>query len=177
MKAVLLDRDGTIIVEPPGERLLDMEQAILEPAALEAFKIFADLDLKIIFITNQAGIGEGLLDPKKFEQLNGVVIQKLIPSGAQIIRTYMCPHTPADKCSCRKPKPQMLLKAAKDFDLDLSQTFMIGDRLSDIEAGINAGTKTILVKTGFHDVESPEATYTAKDLIDAAKFIANNSTL
>ena len=65
----------------------------------------------------------------------------------------------------------MLLDAAKDFDLELSETFMIGDRLSDIEAGINAGTRTILVKTGLHDVESPEATYTAKDMLEAANYI------
>ncbi|HEY5152905.1 MAG TPA: HAD-IIIA family hydrolase, partial [Candidatus Saccharimonadales bacterium] len=90
-----------------------------------------------------------------------------------ILSTYVCPHRPEDNCECRKPKPLMILQAAKEFDIDLSASYMMGDRQSDIMTGVNAGTKTILVQTGNEPVVSPEATYAAANLRDAVRYIAS----
>jgi D-glycero-D-manno-heptose 1,7-bisphosphate phosphatase len=94
------------------------------------------------------------------------------PTGIEILSTYVCPHKAGDNCECRKPKPLMILQAAKEFDIDLAASYMIGDRQSDIMAGVNAGTKTILVQTGNEPVNSPEATYIAANLKDAVRYIA-----
>ena len=172
MKAVFLDRDGTIIVDPPDERVDKIEKIQLFPQTLEALKLLAGLDFGVIIITNQAGIAEGRITEEEFEVINGKVLDMLKPSGIKVLKTYMCPHGPDDNCDCRKPKPTMILQAAKDFDIDLANSYMIGDHLSDIMAGVNAGTKTILVQTGNTPETSEEATYTAANLLEAVRYIS-----
>jgi histidinol-phosphate phosphatase family protein len=83
-----------------------------------------------------------------------------------------CPHAENDDCECRKPKPKLLLDAAKEFGIDLLESWMIGDRASDVMTGVNAGVKTILVKTGVPTVESDKATFTAPSLLEAVQYIA-----
>lgn len=175
MKAVLIDRDGTVIVDPPDERVNTDDEIQLFPDTLESFKLLADNDFAVILISNQAGIAEGLLNEEDFYRLHNKVLDMLAPSGVKILKTYMCPHSPEDNCACRKPKPAMLLQAAKDFGIDLPSTYMVGDRQSDIMAGVNAGTKTVLVKTANTPVTSAEATYTAPNLLDAVTYIIANS--
>jgi D-glycero-D-manno-heptose 1,7-bisphosphate phosphatase len=172
MKAVFLDRDGTIIVDPPDERVDKIEKIQLFPQTLEALKLLAGLDFGVIIITNQAGIAEGRITEEEFKVINGKVLDMLKPTGIKILKTYMCPHGPDDNCDCRKPKPTMILQAAKDFDIDLAESYMIGDHLSDIMAGVNAGTKTILVQTGNTPETSEEATYTAANLLEAVRYIS-----
>jgi D-glycero-D-manno-heptose 1,7-bisphosphate phosphatase len=139
MKAVFLDRDGTVIVDPPDERVDTIEKIQLFPDTIEALTLLASLDYGVILITNQAGIAEGRINAVDFERINGKVIEVLEDSGVKILKTYMCPHIASDNCDCRKPKPTMILEAARDFDVDLSQSWMIGDHESDIKAGLNAG--------------------------------------
>lgn len=174
MRAVFLDRDGTVIVDPPDERVDSLEKIQLFPDSLEALKLLSTLDYGVILITNQAGIAEGRINAEEFEVINNKVIELLEQSGVKVLKTYMCPHGPDDGCECRKPKPTMLLQAAEDFDVDLASSWMIGDRQSDIMAGVNAGTKTILVKTANVPVESDEATYTAPTLLNAIRHIASS---
>lgn len=174
MKAVFLDRDGTIIFDPEDERVDKVEKIKLFPDSLEALRTLSTLDYSIFIITNQAGISEGRIDEEGFWKIHNVVLEKLSPSGVEVVKTYVCPHGPSDGCDCRKPKPKMLLQAAEEFGIDLANSWMIGDRESDIMAGKNAGTKTILVKTANVPVESPEATYTAPNLLDAVQHIANH---
>ncbi|HEX4774605.1 MAG TPA: HAD family hydrolase [Candidatus Saccharimonadales bacterium] len=172
MKAVFLDRDGTIIVDPPDERVDTEEKIQLFPQTIEALKLLASLDYGVIIITNQAGIAEGRITEADFQRIDDKVLEMLQPSGITILKTYVCPHGPDDSCDCRKPKPTMILQAAKDFDVELTQSWMIGDNQSDIMAGVNAGTKTVLVKTANKPVESPEADYTAINLLEAIQYIA-----
>lgn len=172
MKAVFLDRDGTLIVDPPDLRVDRISKIHLFPDAFKAMKRLAQTDYSVVLVTNQAGIAEGRLTAEDFERLNGIVLELLKPTGIKILKTYFCPHAPEDNCECRKPKPKMLLDAAKEFDIDLKNSYSVGDRLSDIQAGLNAGTKTILVKTGNTAVTSEKATYTAADLLDAVEYIA-----
>ncbi|MDP3965548.1 MAG: HAD family hydrolase [bacterium] len=175
MRAVFLDRDGTIIVDPPDERVDKAEKIKLFPDSIEALRKLATLDYAVILVTNQAGISEGLINEEEFWKLHTIVLEKLAPSGITILKTYICacPHG-HDNCGCRKPKPTMLLQASKELNIDLEDSWMVGDRQSDILAGVNAGTKTILVKTANVPVESKEATYTASNLLDAVQYISTH---
>ncbi len=171
MKVVFLDRDGTLIVEPPHERLVFEKDAKLFPDAIDALTLLAKNNIPVIMVTNQAGIAEGVLTTENFLELNDDIIEMIKASGVSFLKTYYCPHGRSAGCECRKPKPKMILDAANEFNVDLSNSYMVGDNLRDIEAGINAGTKTVLVKTGIRDVVSDDATYTADNLLEAAKYI------
>jgi D-glycero-D-manno-heptose 1,7-bisphosphate phosphatase len=173
MRAIFLDRDGTLILDPPDFRVDSIVDVHVFPEALKAFKLLAALDYAVIEITNQAGIAEGRITQAEFEQINGMVLDVLESTGIKVLKTYMCPHNPEDNCACRKPKPTMILQAAKDYEIDLAQSWMIGDRESDIMAGVNAGTKTILVQTGNVPVVSSQTTYTARSILEAVQYIAS----
>jgi D-glycero-D-manno-heptose 1,7-bisphosphate phosphatase len=170
-KVVLLDREGTIIVDPSYDRVDAPEKIKLLSNTLPALKLLATHDYKIVIITNQTNIAQGRITEQEFWHLNDLVLEKLKPSGITILKTYVCPHAVDEKCECRKPKPKLLLDAIAEFELNPSDTFMVGDRATDIEAGINTGTKTILVKTGKHEVSTDKATHTAPSLLEAAHYI------
>ena len=172
MKAVFLDRDGTINVGIPRIKRVDSPDKVeLLPKVIEALTLLEKLDYEVFFVTNQAGMAEGLITRADFDIINQKTLELIAPSNIKITETYICPHGEEDNCDCKKPKPGMLLDAAKKYGIDLANSWMVGDRLTDIETGINAGTKTILVLSG-EPVESPEATYTAPDLLDAIQYIA-----
>jgi D-glycero-D-manno-heptose 1,7-bisphosphate phosphatase len=172
MKAIFFDRDGTLIVDPPDLRVDSSAELELLPDTLEALAKLSKLDFGVFLISNQAGIGEGRITRDEFTAIEDTFIKMLEPSGIKILKTYVCPHRPEDNCVCRKPKPFMILQAAKEFDIDLAESYMIGDRESDIMAGVNAGTKTILVQTGNNPVETNQATYVAPDLRAAIQYLA-----
>jgi D-glycero-D-manno-heptose 1,7-bisphosphate phosphatase len=173
-RIIFLDRDGTIIFDPEDERVDREDKIKLFPDSIEALRYLADNNFSVILITNQAGIAEGRISLQDFDRINNKVLEMLAPGGIKILKTYVCPHLPQDNCECRKPKPTMILEAAKEFNIELANSYMVGDRESDIMAGINAGTKTILVKTANVPVEVKEATYTALNLLDAVKYISAN---
>lgn len=175
MKAVFLDRDGTVIVDPPDLRVDSIAKMHLFPDVFKAMKRLAGLDYKVIIVTNQAGIAEGRLTEEDFHRLNDIVIELLAPTGVKILKTYFCPHAENGDCDCRKPKPKLLFDAAEEFGInDMAGSYSIGDRESDIQAGIEAGTKTILVKTGNHPVETTKAGYVAADILEAVEYIADH---
>jgi D-glycero-D-manno-heptose 1,7-bisphosphate phosphatase len=172
MKAVFLDRDGTVNIGiPTYERVDTLDKVALLPNSIEALRLLARQGYTVFFITNQAGLAEGLITQAEFDAINAKVLDLISPSGITISKTYVCPHGEKDNCECRKPKPKLLLDAAREFDIDLAASWMIGDRSSDVMTGVNAGTKTILVKTGVPTVESAEATFTAPSLLEAVEFI------
>lgn len=175
MKAVFLDRDGTIIYGiPKYERVDSVDKVELLPHSLEALRLLATLDFGVFIVTNQAGLSEGLITKSDFEKINNKVLELIKPSGIKIIKTYVCPHAYNADCDCRKPKPKLLLDAAKEYDIDLPNSYMLGDRTSDVLAGFNAGCKTILVKTGNPMTESNQANLTVPSLIEAIDFIKQN---
>lgn len=174
MKAVFLDRDGTVIFDPPDERVDKVEKIRLFPDTIEALKLLSSLDYSVIFVTNQAGIAEGLITETEFENINNKLLEMISPSGIKIIKTYHCPHGENSTCECRKPKPTMLLDAAKEYDIDLQNSWTIGDRPTDVLTGVHAGTKTILVQSGAVKGTSEEATYTAPTLLDAINYVASH---
>lgn len=173
MKAVFLDRDGTVTFGTPTyERVDSVDKVRLLPNTLQALEQLSKLEYQVFFVTNQAGIAEGLITQDDFEAIHHKVLTLIAPSGICIEKTYVCPHGVESDCECRKPKPKLLLDAAREYDIDLSASWMIGDRPSDVMTGHNAGTKTILVKTGVPTVRSAEATFTTPSLLEAVQFIA-----
>jgi D-glycero-D-manno-heptose 1,7-bisphosphate phosphatase len=172
MKAVFLDRDGTLIVDPPDLRVDRISKMHLFPDVFKAMKRLAKLNYRVFIVTNQAGIAEGRLSEKDFHRLNDVLLELLEPTGIKVAKTYFCPHGEDARCTCRKPKPKLLFDAAREYEIDLKGSWSIGDRESDIKAGKAAGTKTILVQTGNTPASSKDATYAAKDLLEAIEYIA-----
>lgn len=152
-KAIILDRDGTINVEK--DYLHKIEDFELEFGVLEGLKILAELGYIFVVVTNQSGIARGYYTEEDLVVLNNHIKEILKKEGIIIEKFYYCPHHPEKgigqykvDCECRKPKPGMLEEAIKEFNIDRDKSFMIGDNISDIEAGINAHITPILVTTG-----------------------------
>lgn len=153
-KAIFLDRDGTINVYKGF--LKETDDFELIPGVAEAIKRINEIGYLAIVITNQPVIARGDISRSKLEEIHNKMETELGKTGAYLDRIYFCPHHPHKgykgevvelkiDCDCRKPKPGMFLRAARDFNIDLSQSYMIGDSETDIKAGIAAGCKTILV--------------------------------
>lgn len=176
MKVVFFDRDGTLVVDPPDERVDSEDKIKLFPDTIDALKYLADNGFAAVIITNQAGIAESRINEDEFWRLNDKILELLKPSGINILKTYMNGDGNGVVNEWRKPGPGMLLQAARDFDIDISEVYMVGDRLSDIQAAKNAGCKGgVLVNTGNVVAETPEAVYRADNLEDAVRYIVNNS--
>jgi D-glycero-D-manno-heptose 1,7-bisphosphate phosphatase len=184
-RAVFLDRDGTINVEK--EYLYKVEDFEFIPGAPEAIKSLKDAGFLVIVVSNQSGIGRGYFDEQAVEALHRHIQEELAGHGTSIDAFYFCPHHPEKGvgdykivCDCRKGEPGMLLQAANDHDIDLHRSFMIGDKLADVEAGERAGCQSILVMTGYgQSVSSELGVLKAKkcpDLGHAAKLIINELT-
>jgi D-glycero-D-manno-heptose 1,7-bisphosphate phosphatase len=169
-KIVLLDRDGTVVVEPPT-RDVKMSNFELFPDALEALTTLAKAGFKAVFVSNQTGIADRDLSLEEYEATNQKMLELIKPTGLEVLKIYLCPHGVNDSCECRKPKPGMLLQAIEEFDINPAEAFMIGDNVTDVEAGIAAGAKTILLRQGINKDETDRATYIADNLSDAVDFI------
>ena len=173
-KIVLFDRDGTLIKDPADERVDSVEKIELFDDTVPALRALHEAGFSIILITNQAGISEGLLTTAEFARINNSVMELLRRSGITILDTFMCPHVDADKCDCRKPKPTMILEAAREHGFNIDDVYMIGDRESDINAGIAAGTKTMLVATGNTPVNGSKADHIVTTLTKAVDIILDD---
>lgn len=153
-RAVFLDRDGTINVEK--NYLHKIEDFEFIPGAPEAIRRLKDAGFLVIVVSNQAGIARGYFDEAAVEALHRHMQSELARIGTAIDAFYFCPHHPEEgvgaykvDCDCRKGEPGMLLRAAEEYDIDLHASFMVGDKLADIEAGERAGCRSILVLTGY----------------------------
>lgn len=153
-KAIFLDRDGVINIEK--NYLYRIEDFEFINGAFETLKYFQDQGYMLIVITNQAGIGRGYYALNDFWLLNNWMLRQFATRGIHIAKTYYSPYHPQygigkykKDSFCRKPSPGMILQAQKDFNIDLSKSILIGDKESDIEAGLSAGVKyNILVQSG-----------------------------
>lgn len=152
-RAVFLDRDGTINVDTHFPHKIDSLEFI--PKAIDGLRVLSALPLHIIVVSNQAGIALNIFTVEQMSQFNTELRTRIEHTGARIDAFYFCPHLEAkhlspgvSACACSKPSPGMLLEAAKDFQLDLPSSFVIGDKTSDIAAGERIGCVTVLLKTG-----------------------------
>ena len=147
-RAVFLDRDGTLIVEK--NYLHQPEEVEVFPGAGTALKRLADAGFKLLVVTNQSGIGRGYFTMADAESVNARVNQELARDGVYFKKTYIAPEAPDQTSRVRKPSPQFLFDARDEFNLNLAESFMVGDKLIDLECGWNAGVKkSILVRTGY----------------------------
>lgn len=147
-RAVFLDRDGTLIEEK--EYLREPDQVAIFPGAVEALKRLQDAGFKLLIVSNQSGVGRGYFTMDDVNGVNERLVQLFALGGVRFERIYVAPEAPEQPSSGRKPSPQFLFDARDEFGIDLSQSYMVGDKLIDLECGWNAGVKkSILVKTGY----------------------------
>jgi D-glycero-D-manno-heptose 1,7-bisphosphate phosphatase len=144
-KAVFLDKDGTLIRDIPYN--VDVSLITLTPNAVEGLKMLQDNGYLLIVVSNQSGLALGYFSEKELAAASTHICSVLQEYGIELHAFYYCPHAGED-CSCRKPLPGLLLQAARDYDIDLSCSWMVGDILNDVEAGRRAGCRTILVDNG-----------------------------
>lgn len=146
--AVFLDRDGTIIREK--EYLRDPAQVELLPGAVIGLKRLAKAGFKLFVVSNQSGVGRGYFTLADVERVNARLVRELAASGIRFEKIYIAPEAPEEPSRGRKPSPQFLFDARDEFGLDLTRSYVIGDKLIDLECGWNAGVrKSILVRTGY----------------------------
>ncbi len=181
VKALFLDRDDTLNYDPG--HLGDSENVILYPYVVDSIKIIREiLGYKTIVISNQAGIARGLITHNQVKEVNNKINQFLIDAGTRIDDFFYCPYhpefSPLEKCNCRKPSPLMIIKAQKKHNIDLSKSFLVGDRIQDIQAGKNSNVKTIFLKHSLKKMNESEllecennCDYFAEDFRDVVKIL------
>ncbi len=179
-KAVFLDKDGTLVENIPYN--IDPERIRLEEGALVSLRLLQDHGYQLIVVSNQSGVARGFFAERDLQAVRQRLEELLSPAGIVLTDFYYCPHHPqgtvskyAVDCYCRKPQPGMLYRAAREHDLRLADSWMVGDILHDMEAGNRAGCKTILIDN-HHETEWKLNTlrcpkFIAKNLEEAARVI------
>ena len=145
--AVFLDRDGTVIVE--RHYLHDPDGVELLPGAAEGLRHMQSLGLRLVVVTNQSGVGRGYFGRDAVERVHGRLLELLESEGVDLDAIYLCPHTPDEACSCRKPLPGLIQRAAFDLGVDPRRSFVIGDKPCDVDLGLVVNATTFLVTTGY----------------------------
>lgn len=167
-KAVFLDRDGVINRRASeGEYITRWEDMEILPGVPEAIILLAQAGFCVLGVSNQRCVAKGLVTMSELEAIHERLRKELAAKGATITRIYYCPHESHSRCGCRKPDPGMLLSAARDYEVDLQSSWMIGDSEVDIAAGKNAHCKT--VRIGEEEAATnPRPDLFARNLLDAA---------
>jgi len=123
------------------------------PFVAQAIRRLNEAKLPVLVITNQSGIGRGYFPESLVQSVHELMTQQLNAAGAHVDGVYYCPHTGDDRCGCRKPKPGMLERAAREHGLELSRSFVVGDRYGDVELAHRVGSRGVLVRTGYGEGE------------------------
>ena len=177
LKAVFLDRDGTIARDVPYcRRVEDFE---ILPRVPEAVRLLNQEGYKVVVITNQSGIARGYFSEATLSLIHRKMITNLEQAGARIDAVYVCPHHPDEGCGCRKPSPTLVIRAAADIGIALDQSYMIGDDPKDARAGRAAGCRTILLTadpTQRHEDLHGICDHAAADLFDAVGWLLEDAT-
>jgi len=183
-KAVFIDRDGTLNEEV--NYLSQAEKVRILPNAIEGIKLLKEAGFKIIVISNQSGVARGYFTEEDVQLINSKINELIMQSGANIDGFYYCPHHPegaVDKyrrvCQCRKPESSLFLQAAAQKNIDIKKSFIVGDKLSDIQMSESLGARAILLLTGYGPQEREKYCseshftlhYIAEDLLDVARWI------
>lgn len=147
-KTIFIDRDGVINEDPIGDYVKRWEDFRFIPGVIQALKQLTDHDFEIVIISNQAGIGDGIYSKAALEEITEGMKKELNRNGVRLRGIYYCLHGKEENCDCRKPKTGLFRQATKDIDFNPSETFFIGDKVSDIQAGRDFGLRTLFVLTG-----------------------------
>jgi histidinol-phosphate phosphatase family protein len=171
---VVLDRDGTLIVE--RGYLADPNGVELLPATADGLRLLRSLGLGLVVVTNQSGIGRGYFDEACLARIHGRMLALLAAEGLTLDGLYVCPHLPDAGCDCRKPRPGLLEQAARDLGFCARESIVVGDKACDIDLGQSVGATTILVRTGYGAQEEAAGDahpdHVVEDLVGAATVIA-----
>ena len=143
--AVILDRDG-VINDHALDYVTSWKQFRFMPGALAALRRLHEAGWLVVVVTNQSAVGRGMMTEDELEGIHARMLDLVEEAGGHIDRVFTCPHRPEDGCDCRKPKPGLLLEAAREYDLALASCYLVGDSWRDIAAGQAAGCTTILVE-------------------------------
>lgn len=177
--AVFLDRDGTLIEE--CNYLSKPSQVAFFPETISALKDLKKFGFVLVMVTNQSGVGRGYFSSMELALVHNHITEILLANNIQLDGIYFCPHVPEDSCLCRKPMTGMALEASHDLDIDLSQSYMIGDKPADIGMAKAIGATPILVRTGYGRKweNDPSLTHSvafvADHLMDASQWIIRHS--
>lgn len=164
-RAVFLDRDGVICYDV--HYMSSPDQFKLMPFVGEGIKMLNDAGYLVIVVTNQSGLRRGLITEENLRKIHEKMISELSAYGARIDDIFVCPCLPEENCECRKPKPGMIIEAARKHNIDLSSSFMVGDKQIDADAGRAAGCKTILIS----EEQGLKADYVVKSFKEAVEII------
>jgi D-glycero-D-manno-heptose 1,7-bisphosphate phosphatase len=167
-KAVFLDRDGVIIRKPSeGQYVTRWEEMNVLPGVVEAIGLLNRSKFRVVVVSNQRCVAKGLITAHELDSMHRRMCEQLATGGATIDGVYYCPHEKWPACSCRKPAPGMLLEAAREYQLNLAASWMIGDSEVDIEAGRNAGCKTArLLESDRVDEKADVVASSLREVID-----------
>lgn len=174
---IFIDRDGVINVDPIGDYIKSWKDFRFETGALEALKKITAYGYEIIIISNQAGIGDNVYPEDQLWDIHKNMLKVFAKEGIRVSAGIYCLHGKDEGCNCRKPQIGLFKEAAKHILFNTSNTFFIGDKVSDVLAGKRFGLKTIMVLTGHGKYEeklavgSMKPTHKAKNLLDAVKFL------
>lgn len=180
MKIVFLDRDGTIIREPADEQIDTLEKLELIPGAITGMRRLTDAGFTLVMVTNQDGLGTDAYPHENFNTVQNKLLGILQGEGIMFAGIFICPHTTADNCDCRKPKVLLLEEFLKKNDIDMAKSFVVGDRVTDVQLAMNIGCRSILLKTNTINAQTDHDTtpdHITPDFNDACDFIirANRS--
>jgi D-glycero-D-manno-heptose 1,7-bisphosphate phosphatase len=167
--AVFLDRDGTI-AEEVGY-LNHADRFRMFPFAGTAIRRLNEAGLAVIVVTNQSGVARGYFPESLVQQVNERMQRELSAAGAHVDAVYYCPHSSADGCDCRKPRTGMIERAAREHNLDLQRSYVVGDRYGDMELAFRSGCKAVFVRSGYG---LGEETWHAKDWLKGPDVIVEN---
>jgi D-glycero-D-manno-heptose 1,7-bisphosphate phosphatase len=172
--AIFIDRDGTIIHD--ADYLSSVDELEIFDFARDALLMLREKGYLIIVISNQSGIGRGMFDTAAVNEIHREMNERL---GGLIDAFYFCPHLPSDGCDCRKPAIGLVRRATEDFPIDIPNSWVIGDKKSDLELGSNAGIAAALVMTGYGEIELPKLErmpdLVTADLLSAAREISTRN--
>ena len=185
-RAVVLDRDGTLIEE--AGYLDRLERLVFFPYSIDAVRLLNQAGFAVVIATNQSGVARGLVEESFVQEAHDYITGRLAAGGARVDGYYYCPHHPEavreayrQQCDCRKPAPGMLRRAAEDLGIDLAHSFVVGDRWHDLDAGTAVGARGVLVRTGYGRISEatpPSGTPPAAvvdNLIEAVTWILRQS--
>ena len=171
ISTVFLDRDGTINVKPPeGEYVTSPAGLVLLPGAARAVASLNAVGIRTVLVTNQSWLSRSPENPARYPAIHARLAELLAAEGARLDAAYHCPHAPAT-CDCRKPQPGLLRRAARELQIELDRSVIIGDRDTDVMAGWAAGTSAILVRSGEAGPPAADADLVADDLSAAVRLI------
>ena len=164
IRAVFLDRDG-VLTRERSDYVKSPEELEILPVNLQGLKKTQDLGFRLVIVTNQSVIGRGLTTHEQMARIHEKLVSELARKGCKIEAIYYCAHRPDENCECRKPAPGLILKAAKELNIDVSKSWMIGDKDIDLEAARRAGCRGLRVHTNLGDLDNAVNRILAEEIL------------